>query len=87
MEKTTAAGRGDLLKSKNVARAEGRFRVPVAGMPETAQRPEPEPQADPAVELHRGPDGTVAAITVRCSCGEEITLQCEYLGEGEADEV
>lgn len=72
-----------LLKQHAVAYRREAVKVPVARR--NPRRPAPAAGGEPTVDLHRGPDGAVQAITVRCTCGKEITLQCEYLGEGGSD--
>jgi hypothetical protein len=72
-----ASGRGRLLKQNEVAPGAGTVSVPAAQLP----RPREAPAAtggQPEVKLVRGPDGTVQQIRVRCPCGRETTLQCEY---------
>jgi hypothetical protein len=87
MTKAFNPGRGGLLKQGTVAIGREPIRVPVAHMP--PRRPAAaaaHPEGEPQVQLHRADDGSVRAITVRCTCGREVTLQCEYLDEGGTNE-
>lgn len=91
VNKKTSGSRSGLLKRKSVTYGARQCPIPAESSEQERSRCAPEPESraeeEPSVELHRGPDGTVSAITVRCSCGNEITLQCEYLGEGGPDET
>ena len=40
----------------------------------------------PEVIPNRSADGKISTITVRCSCGREIHINCDYLEEESADE-
>ncbi len=92
MRKTYAASKGGLLKQQGVDFGEEPVPVPVAALPAATPRREAAPvptdpagehlEGDPQVHLHRAEDGSVRAITVRCPCGREITMQCEYIDEG-----
>jgi hypothetical protein len=88
MRKTFSRTRGGLLKQQAVAFGGEAVRVPAGAVP--APRPAPpapgQPEGAPHVHLHRDEDGSVRSITVRCPCGREITLQCEYLDDGGTDE-
>ena len=87
MEQGFRAGRDGLLKEQKVSLGEQAVKVPVGQVPRKTQRmtgADAGPQAE--VKTVRGEDGTVRQITVRCPCDREITLQCEYLGQGEQDE-
>ncbi len=94
MRKSYASSGGGLLKQRGVDFDRKPVAVPVGNLPASAGRPAAGPPAkagspagehlegDPQVHLHRGEDGSVQAITVRCPCGREITMQCEYIDEG-----
>jgi hypothetical protein len=87
-QKASTSGRGSLLKQQTVAFGREPVSVPAGSVP---ARPPAVPapgslEGEPHVQLHRDDDGSVRAITVRCSCGREITLQCEYLDDGGANE-
>jgi hypothetical protein len=73
-----------LLKSDCVALKEQKVRVPSG---EGQQYPDMNMSlgkgAEPQVDITRASDGTIEAITVRCTCGRETTLHCEYPDEGE----
>jgi len=89
MEDPSNRGKGGLLKQNEVAFAREPVTVPAGNIPArppAADRAEPDADGRPEVRLHRAEDGTVRAITVRCPCGREVTLQCEYLDDGGKDE-
>lgn len=58
--------------------------VPVGDVPSPAKSQHEE--EDPEIQVDRGGDGTIRAITVRCSCGRVTTLECEYSEQGEQNE-
>ncbi len=86
MRRDMSRAKDGLLKGDAV-RNGGPVRIPAAPLP-SPRPPErhDEEDGEPEVELHRGPDGAVSAISVRCPCGREITLQCEYLNGADEDE-
>ncbi len=60
--------------------------VPSGRMPKPRKAPAPAETAhEPQVQAVTGPDGSVHSILVRCTCGREITLQCEYFADGGED--
>ena len=95
MRKSHAHSRGGLLKQRSMDFDREPMPVPVSALPPPARPSVPKPAApadehlegDPQVHLHRAEDGSVRAITVRCPCGREITMQCEYIDEGGTDET
>jgi hypothetical protein len=87
MGKTSNLSKGGLLKQGSVAIGREPVKVPVGHVP--ARRPAApaaHPEGEPEVQLLRAEDGSVRAITVRCTCGREISLQCEYLENGGTNE-
>jgi hypothetical protein len=76
-----------VLKGPQVVLDDGVVSVPVG---EIRRRRPPAPSADtdgqPEVKAVRNDDGTIEQITVRCPCGRETTIQCEYLVQGERNE-
>lgn len=85
--KATSMGKGGLLKQGTVAFGREAIKVPVGQMPARRHAPSAaHPEGEPEVQLIRAEDGSVRAITVRCPCGREISLQCEYLGDGGTNE-
>jgi hypothetical protein len=83
-------GRGVVLKRDRVAHRPEPVPVPVGELPPGPPHGRGGPSADggePEVQVRRGPDGAIQSITVTCSCGREMTLQCEYFEEGEEDAV
>ncbi len=88
MADSSVMGRDGLFKRDRVL-----FDRQPAGVPVQAPRPRrpcAEGAADGAdcgsqaeVKVARAPDGTIQQITVRCACGREITLHCDYSGRGD----
>jgi len=72
-------GKDALIGRDGVAMGEGAAVVPAGSLPRPAAAP-PAAQ-EPEVEVVRADDGTIRAITVRCTCGRQITLQCDYIEE------
>ena len=85
MQQGGRSSRGRLLKQDRVALGQTAARVPAGQLPRPARRPA-EPDGEPEVRLIRADDGTVTQITVRCPCGRETTLDCQYPDHGEGDE-
>ena len=63
--------------------------APVSVPPGDITRPRPRaadtaPGApdEPELNVIRAADGTIQSIHVRCPCGREISLQCEYVTDG-----
>lgn len=81
------SGGGDrLVKEDRVSFKQQPVTIPVGELPPRKQRVAAvEAGAQVEVETVRADDGTVKQITVHCSCGREITLQCEYSDQGEQD--
>jgi hypothetical protein len=75
--------RSKVLKSESVTLKEQKVKIPTG---EGTHRPEVDlnfgKASEPHVDIVRGDDGTIEAILVRCTCGRETTLHCEYLDEG-----
>ncbi|MHC4481835.1 MAG: hypothetical protein ACYS1C_12835 [Planctomycetota bacterium] len=80
-----AGGRGGVLNAEQVVFDEAAVQVPVGELPRRMRLAPEADGAEPEVKLTRGDDGSVKQITVHCPCGREITLQCEYLAQGEND--
>jgi len=79
-------GKARLLKGKHVTLGREPARVAI---PETCARrgeasPARERRREMTVTPQRREDGTIEAITVRCMCGREITLMCDYQDGGES---
>ncbi len=83
MADSSVMGRDGLFKRDRVM-----FDRQPAGVPVQAPRPR-RPHAEGAegsqaeVQVAKAPDGTIQQITVRCTCGREITLYCDYSGRGD----
>jgi hypothetical protein len=84
MEHGERSSGGRLLKQDQVTLGQTAARVPAGQLPRPT-RPPAEPHGEPEVHLTRADDGTVIQITVRCPCGRETTLQCQYPDQGETD--
>lgn len=88
MGEVCSDGRDRLLKGHRVVLNDEAARIPAPGLP--GPRPAPSPQDGPAgrpeVHIVKADDGTVQKITVRCPCGRETTLECEYFPHGDNDE-
>jgi len=85
MQQGERSSRGRLLKQDRVVLGQSVARVPAGQLP----RPTPRSAQngdEPEVHLVRAEDGTVTQITVRCPCGRETTLHCEYPDHGGDDE-
>lgn len=87
MAKRDSTGRECVLKESRVVFDGGVVSIPVG---EVRPKRPPAPSADtdeqPDVKAVRSDDGTIEQITVRCPCGRETTIQCEYLVQGERDD-
>ena len=81
MQSPRANGRNALIERGHVTMAEGTAIVPAGSVPRPAAAP--SAAQEPEVEVIRADDGTIRAITVRCTCGRQITLQCDYVEEGD----
>ena len=89
--------RDAILSAGRVIVHAGKVRIPAgptaqADAPSAAETPAPagrkapaKPSDQPEVELVRGRDGVIRAIVVRCTCGRELRLQCEYEPPAAAD--
>lgn len=84
MPQPGSRGRGALLRQDRVAFDRTPARVSAGPLPPSC-RPPAEPGGEPDVQLVRAPDGTVIQITVRCPCGRQTTLRCEYSDQGESE--
>jgi hypothetical protein len=77
-----ASTRRGLLRANDVEVGPAPVRVPTAGRTRRAPRQPSQHAADcagqPAVEVLRGSGGEVRAIVVQCTCGEQITIECQY---------
>jgi hypothetical protein len=82
-----STGRECVLKETQVVFDDGVVSVPVG---EIRRKRSPAASTDtdeqPEVKAVRNDDGTIEQITVRCPCGRETTIQCEYLVQGERNE-
>jgi hypothetical protein len=75
-----------LVKKDRVVFDAGPARVPVGDLPRRRARPAgADAGGEPHVEVLKAEDGTVQQVTVRCPCGRQVTLQCDYLGRGDED--
>ncbi len=88
MAEACAEGRHRLLKRDDVALRPEAARIPAPGLPRPSPAAPPQQDApgEPEVSIVKADDGTVQRITVRCPCGREMTLECEYFAQGEDDE-
>ena len=77
-------GPGSVLKQDRISLNQAAARVPAVELPRQ-QPPRPDSQGEPEVHLVKAKDGTVTRITVRCPCGRETTLDCQYPDQGETD--
>lgn len=76
--------RDKLLKEHEVVFHEARANVPVGHLTHRKGRsPRSDAAGEAEVKVTKSADGTVEQITVRCACGREITIQCEYSGRGD----
>ena len=80
-----SSGRGatEVLDHDRVSFDAQACRIPVGEIP--AAQPAAAPHEDgreAILDFLRAQDGTVEAIIVRCLCGRELTLQCEYEEDG-----
>ena len=72
-----------ILKQQQVIVRGEPVAIPSGGTAPRAEAPAGPPASDkPDVQLIRADDGSVRSIRVRCACGREITLQCEYFADG-----
>jgi len=86
MGRSLSDDKNGLVKRDRVEPGAGPARVPVGDFARRRGRPtDADPGGEPDVKVARGDDGTVQQITVRCPCGREIILQCEYFGRGDED--
>ena len=70
---------GPILKSDQVGIGSEPASIPVGALPQRRARAGgPDLAGEPEVKFTKAADGTVEQITVRCPCGREVTLQCEY---------
>lgn len=73
-----------LLKRHLVTDRAGGVDIPTGSA--VPQRPVPIPATgDPGVEVVKAADGTIQRIIVRCPCGRETSITCEYPAQGEED--
>jgi hypothetical protein len=87
MAQGSSAERARVLKRGQVVFGGGTAKVPVGGLPRgRLLAANAETGGEPEVNVVRGADGTIEQITLRCPCGRETTLQCEYPAQGEKDE-
>lgn len=89
MQTGERGSRGRLLKQSNVTLGQTAARVPAGQMPRAVPPPPAARDGEPEIRLTRAADGTITQITVRCPCGRETTLHCQYpdLGEGNEPET
>ena len=77
-----ASTRRGLLHANDVEVGPAPVRVPTAGRARRAPQQSAQHATgcagQPAVEVLRGPAGAVRAIVVQCTCGEQITIECQY---------
>ncbi len=77
------AGSNKLLKSEYIRLQKKAVRIPVGEAVCRQHKETPQKgRTQPEVDFVKAQDGTVQSITVRCTCGRDITLQCEYLEDG-----
>ena len=73
-----------VVKANHVAYTEKLVAIRVGQIPrEPLSQAHGKAQAQPEVTASRAEDGTIQSLTVRCTCGREIPLQCEYLDGGD----
>jgi len=84
MAKTPTKGKSRVLKHEEVEFSGEPVRVAVAktALQEEAPGPSRQVRAEPEVVPERAEDGTIERITVRCTCGRETVINCDYLDEG-----
>ena len=73
-----------IVKAERVAYIEKVVTVPAGQIPrEPLSQAQGKAQAQPEVTVSKAEDGAIQTVTVRCTCGREIPLQCEYLDGGD----
>lgn len=84
-------GKGRVVKGDSVSIQPEAVLVRVGKTePGSTESPPAEPSQEegtPEIETTRSEEGLIQAITVRCPCGREITLNCDYLDDGGSDET
>jgi len=86
MMESQSKGRARLLRRDRVALNPEAVHV-AASPPKSRGGQSPEHvRAEPEIIPIRAEDGTIEMITVRCTCGRDIHISCDYLDEGGKDE-
>lgn len=84
MTDSSRTGRNGLLRREQVLFNQKPAAVPVGALPQRKRHSAAgDAPGEPEVRVTKAQDGTIEQITVRCPCGREITLQCEYLSRGD----
>jgi hypothetical protein len=84
MAEAPLAGRDGLFKRERVVFDQQPAGVPVGALPSRkGHAAGADLGTEPEVKVVKAADGTVQQIIVRCACGREITLHCEYFGRGD----
>ncbi len=80
-------GRSRLLTGDDISFSRRSVTIAVSSAPGVAgARPTGTGPAQPEVIPVGAEDGKIDMITVRCTCGREITITCDYAQEGGEDE-
>ena len=88
MDETSAKGKGRLLKGDQISLSPDAVHVHVSQIKiHRPAKPQEPVRHAPEVSTARAEDGTIRTITVRCTCGREIQITCDYLDEGENNAV
>ena len=74
--------RNGLLKGDQISVGGSSVSVPPGQLPHRRKAKPVTGPGDPKIDVVRDDNGAIKQITVRCTCGREISLQCEYLSEG-----
>ena len=83
MDDNPVADKDGLLKAEHIVYDTAPMRVPQGSVASRAASARPEQLGgEPDVDYIRDENGAVKSILIRCACGREITLQCEYLEGG-----
>jgi hypothetical protein len=80
MTRNRQARRDNLLKRHRVRRGAEPVRISIGPLPEPVHEHAGQ-DGEPEVTPVTGPDGEVRCIVVRCACGREIRIDCQYSEE------